>query len=257
MKITWEIEANDIRKIKQFVDSQRSKRFVKNRITKNIETPFPSIDKEIFWKAVISCLITTQQRSGPESSVTRFICTTPFPLGLDKCFENKKALDRFVERVITEFRGLRRAKRIAKEVEHNFSWLEQKGWVLVQQEIDRLQECRKRSPQYSDRTIERAAALVISRNMKGFGPKQSRNLWQSLGLTRYEIPIDSRITKWLNSAGFPLKLSANALADANYYDFVMDGIQLLCMQSDTYPCLLDAAIFASFDKDWNEDVLVW
>ncbi|MGO9613754.1 MAG: hypothetical protein ACLPX5_12065 [Dissulfurispiraceae bacterium] len=256
MRISWEIEADDIQKTKQFVDSQRAKQFVMKRIARNIKGPSPSIDKEIFWKAVISCLMTTQQRSGPESSVNRFMSATPFPLSLHTCYANKKKLDKFVEKVITDFRGLRRAKSIAEEVDYNFNWLGQNGWAEVQEEIDRLQKCRKRRPQPTDRDIEKNAALYISRNMKGFGPKQSRNLWQSLGLTRYEIPIDSRITRWLNRAGFPLKLSANALSDANYYDFVMDGIQMLCMNSNTYPCILDAAAFASFDKDWNEKALV-
>ena len=93
--------------------------------------------------------------------------------------------------------------------------------------------------------------------LKGFGPKQSRNLWQTLGLTRFEIPIDSRITKWFNRFGFPLKLSANALSDPNYYDFVMDGIQEVCDASSVYPCVLDAAIFADFDQEWPENKLIW
>ena len=33
----------------------------------------------------------------------------------------------------------------------------------------------------------------MSERLAGFGPKQARNLLQGLGLTRYEIPIDSRI----------------------------------------------------------------
>lgn len=43
------------------------------------------------------------------------------------------------------------------------------------------------------------AANFIQDRFKGFVPKQSRNLFQTTGLSRYETPIDSRITKWLNS----------------------------------------------------------
>ena len=96
---------------------------------------------------------------------------------------------------------------------------------------------------------ERSATIIMG-SLKGFGPKQSRNLLQALGLTRYEIPIDSRITKWLNHFGFPIKLSAAALADPNYYNFVLDGFQKLCEAADIYPCVMDAAIFASSDTDW-------
>jgi hypothetical protein len=78
-----------------------------------------------------------------------------------------------------------------------------------------------------------------------------------LGLTRHEIPIDSRITKWLNDFGFPVHLSANALADTNYYCFVMDGFQALCRTCEVAPCVLDAAIFSSFDDGgWTEENIV-
>src|SRR5262249_34104697 len=88
----------------------------------------------------------------------------------------------------------------------------------------------------------------------GFGPKQSRNLLQCLGLTRYEIPIDSRITEWLNEFGFPVHLSAPVLGDRAYYCFVMDGVRELCKVSDVLPCILDAAIFASSDgQGWTEE----
>jgi len=90
-------------------------------------------------------------------------------------------------------------------------------------------------------------AEYIAANLKGFGPKQSRNLLQWLGLSRYEIPLDSRITKWLNEFGFPVKLSATALQDINYYNFVSDGFQKLAKTADIYPCVLDAIIFASYD----------
>ena len=94
--------------------------------------------------------------------------------------------------------------------------------------------------------------------MKGFGPKQSRNLLQSLGLTKYETPLDSRVINWLNDFGFPVKLTGNALSDQNYYHFISDGIRELCSAADLYPCVLDAAMFAQMDDGgWNEENLIW
>ena len=44
------------------------------------------------------------------------------------------------------------------------------------------------------------------------------------------------------------------LSDKGYYHFVSDGIQELCLKANVYPCILDAAIFSSFDEDdWNEN----
>jgi len=257
MKINWIIEEKDIRPIKEFVDSQSGKSFVKNRIAKNVNGPtIPDFNRDIFWNAMISCLLTTQQRSGPESSVTKFTCINPFPLNLNKCAEQTN-LKEFVEGTITNFGGLRRAKTIGDEVLHNFKWLKNSGWQEIESIAKVLVEKRSQSPQFNDKYTERKAAKIAIDNLKGFGPKQARNLWQSLGLTRFEIPIDSRIIKWFNKNGFPVRLSASALSDENYYNFVMDGIQEACKASDVYPCVLDAAIFASFDQEWPEDKLIW
>jgi len=107
-------------------------------------------------------------------------------------------------------------------------------------------------------SAERQAVDFVDDHFYGFGPKQSRNLLQSLGLTRYEIPIDSRIIKWLNEFGFPLRLSSPALADRPYHCFVMEGFQEICRACEVMPCVLDAAIFASFDKEgWTEEKIIW
>ncbi|MDY6845191.1 MAG: hypothetical protein SVW57_14020 [Thermodesulfobacteriota bacterium] len=249
MKLLWQIEKNDIQKVKAFYDTQKNNAFVLNRIERNVKKVLPLFSNEIFWEAMISCLITTQQRSGPESSVTKFICTKPFPLNYKKC----KAADNLqhaVEETITSFGGLRRGKRIGEEVSFNFKWLENGGWKIVNNIVENLSECQRVE-------AERESSEIIIENLKGFGPKQSRNLLQSLGLTKYEIPVDSRITKWLSDFGFPLKLSATALSDKNYYNFVLDGFQRVCEASEIFPCVLDAAIFSSFDEEWPEDKLVW
>jgi hypothetical protein len=256
MKINWIIEEKDIRLIKEFVASQSGKSFVKKRIEKNVNGPVPEFNREIFWNTMVSCLLTTQQRSGPQSPVTRFISTNPFPLNLDKCMAQDN-LKKFVEDTITNFGGLRRAKIIGEEVLYNFKWLKNGGWQEIEAIAERLLGNRKRSPKFDDKYIERKASKIVMDGFKGFGPKQSRNLWQSLGLTRFEIPIDSRITKWWNANGFPVKISPGGLSDENYYNFVMDGIQELCKASEVYPCVLDAAIFASFDQEWPEDKLIW
>ena len=72
------------------------------------------------------------------------------------------------------------------------------------------------------------------------------------------VDFDSRITKWLNAFGFPVKLTANALQDRNYYNFVSDGFQQLCGACDIMPGVLDAAILSSFDEgEWTEENVVW
>ena len=249
MEILWQIDDNDILKVVSFYNSHKDSVFVLNRIDRNINKNLPDFSKELFWEAMISCLITTQQRSGPKSHVTRFICTKPFPLNYNLC-RTWSNIELQVETTISQFGGLRRGKTIGKEVKYNFEWLENVGWRFINKILNDLITD-------SNPVKERQSAEIILDNMMGFGPKQSRNLLQSLGLTKYEIPVDSRITKWLTHYGFPLKLSSTALSDRNYYNLVSDGFQRLCKACDIIPCALDAAIFSSYDEGWSKENLVW
>lgn len=212
----------------------------------NVDLPAPAFSKHRFWKTMIICLCTTQQKSGKGSRVWQFEEIKPFPLSYQEC-KQKRNLQKYIEKTLSYFK-LRRSKRISEEVEYNFNWLENGGWKDIKICSKDLLNCRERRPHRSDRHLERETANIVRINMKGFGPKQSRNLWQTLGLTRYEIPIDSRLTKWFSKFEFPLRLTSQNLSDPDYYNFVLDGIQEMCYVSGIYPCVLDAAIFSSFDK---------
>ena len=249
MEVLWQIAEADTGKVRAFFDRHKDSPFVKNRISRNVEKSAPEVTKDLFWQAMISCLLTTQQRSGPDSAVTRFICTNPFPLNFPLC-SSKSNLEEFVCDIITKFGGIRRANKIAEAVSDNLEGLESGEWKRIFWMTDSLENNETIE-------IERESAEYIDDHLKGFGPKQARNLLQSLGLTRYEIPVDSRIIKWLNDFGFPIKLSSVGLTDKNYYNFILDGLQQLCERIGIYPCALDAAIFSSFDTDWPEDKLVW
>ena len=250
MKILWKIEDGDVQKIKEFYNQHKNNNFVLNRIERNIKKKvIPEVSKENFWEAMISCLLTTQQRVGPESQVTKFICTNPFLLNYNKC-KISNNIKMLVEETITNFRGIRRANSIGEESEFNFHWLEKVGWRIIMMEVEKLKNNQSAK-------TERKSAEIIIDNLKGFGPKQARNLLQSLGLTKFEIPLDSRITKWLNDFEFPIKLSATALSDKNYYNFILDGFQKICKKCNIYPCVMDAVIFASFDKEWPNNKLRW
>jgi thermostable 8-oxoguanine DNA glycosylase len=249
MEILWKISEKDIDIVSNFYRKHMNNNFVKYRIENNIKGSIQNFSKINFWKTMVACLLTTQQRSGPKSYVTKFISTEPFPLDYDIC-SNNSDLQNLVEKTITNFGGLRRSKIIGQEISINYKWINKNGWIEINKMLDEL-------PVNNTIKNERDFAKFIMDNLKGFGPKQSRNLLQSLGITKYEIPIDSRIVRWLNNFGFPIKLSATALSDENYYNFIMDGFQQLCRESDIYPCVLDAVIFSSYDQEeWLKDQLI-
>jgi hypothetical protein len=250
MKHTWDIEPTDIEKVKAFLDLHQDDLFVRQRIEWNLRDNKPPVGKADFWHQMVACLLTTQQRSGPTSAVSRFIRTQPFPLAYETCL-GQPNVEEFVRGTLTKFGGLRRTRILAGEIAKNLTTLEGGLWEPTLGALDKLR---------TDHSVgtERGAAEFIDNSFHGFGPKQARNLLQSLGLSRHEIPIDSRITKWLNDFGFPVRLSAPALADPNYYTFALDGFQALCKACGVAPCVLDAAIFASFDGGgWTEENIIW
>lgn len=240
MKIEWKISSKDIKRVKDFYIAIKDEKYVQDRIRLNIERKKrPVISKQRVWHVLVGCLLTTQQRSGPESNISRFINKEPFPLSYETCL-SKRNIEKYSRKTLTDFKGIRFTNKIPSQIVRNLTNLEEGLWTDT---LARLKTLQKETT----RDLEREVADYIDDHFPGFGPKQSRNFLQWLGLSRYEIPIDSRVVKWLKKFGFPGALSADALSDKDYYHFVSDGIQEMCRASDIYPCALDAAIFISLD----------
>lgn len=249
MEIHWAVRPQDVRAVQELVRSTSKSTFVVERMRRNVSATVHRFSHDTFWRVMIGCLMTTQQRSGPDSAVARFLRARPFSLSLSACGNSR--VEATVRRKLSAFGGIRRAPTIAKEVAANHDWLESDGWSHIIEHYNTLSKQRGRSPREGDWKAERVAATFIDERLEGFGPKQARNLWQWLGLSRYEIPLDSRVTKWLNANIFRLKLTPSLLGDRGYYEFVLDGVQALCRRAGVLPCVLDGAIFASFDREWT------
>lgn len=245
MELVWKASPADARKLRAFIKATEADPFVRNRKRHNLGSKRRVVSKPAFWHALVGCLLTSQQRSGPTSAVARFMRQRPFPLAYP--LEGSPArIEGRVTRTLTEFGGIRMSTRIGKQLAGNFTTLEAGLWPVLLTRLDSL--TRSSTPE-----DERALADYLDDTFAGIGPKQSRNLLQSLGLSRYEIPIDSRITKWLNAFGFPFHLTADGLADRHYFAVVSKGIQSLCAAAGVLPCVFDAAVFASYDNGgWTE-----
>jgi thermostable 8-oxoguanine DNA glycosylase len=237
MNISWNITEKDIQRVKEVMTTNENA-FVKKRRERNVEKQNIVINKESIIKTMMMCLLTSQQRSGPDTKVGKFLLLEPFPITLDS-LENVDNIQKGVKKILKNNRLTRFINRISSFFASNLEKIESENWAIIQ-ELNELKDkdSKKEERDVSDRLAEK---------FKGFGPKQSRNFLQALGLTKYEIPIDSRITNWLNDFGFPVSLTSSPLGDKGYYHFVSDGIQELCEKAEIYPCLLDAAIFSSFD----------
>lgn len=244
MNITWNITDKDIQKIKKVLIDNENPFLVKRR-ERNVHRQNIVINEDVIIKTMIACLLTSQQRSGPNSVVGRFLSKEPFPIN----FESISNVDKIEDYLKQELKknGLTRfINRISQFFASNIKKIENDNWLIIKR-LESLKDIDSKEE-------ERKIADKLNNDFDGFGPKQSRNFLQSLGLTKYEIPIDSRITNWLNDFGFPLSLTSSLLGDKGYYHFVSDGIQELCRKAEVYPCILDAAIFSSYDNgEWTEE----
>jgi hypothetical protein len=250
----WIVEKGDISVVRKLWQEARKRSFVQDRIDRNVNPAVlpPDFCREKFWYVMIGCLLTTQQRSGPGSRVSVFLreeCANIQLCRLGRQQVRKTLLGRF------RSAGIWRAAVIADQTSKNLERLEDEGgWGKIEREYNDLLVRRSRRPRAGDGAREREAAHLVDELLDGFGPKQSRNLWQWLGLTRYEIPLDSRIIRWLNEnvlSGGCMKLTAPQLSDRYYYDHVLDGVQLLCEAADMLPCVFDATVFSLNDREWR------
>ncbi len=250
MIITVEYTSEDVSAFRTIVEAQRNRSDVTQRLHRNVNGPVPRQDRETLWHTMFMCLLTSQQRSGPWSPISRFLAQDPFPLSLHMCKagEDQQSL---IERTIREYGGIRFGPKISELASRNLDYLEAGGWADLEEWVNRLIDQRLCPPDVDHIPVEREAARFVQYHLGGFGPKQSRNFWQSLGLTRYEFVLDSRVLKWLREINFPIPLSSMALGSEEYYCFLSEILIDGCLRAEVLPCVWDAAVFASFDKqEW-------
>jgi len=235
------ITDSDVAAVRGLVELAKDTESFRDRRALNVAPPPPEFSCERFWHVLLGCLLTTQQRSTKGSSVDRFLDPKTFPLALDAC-KSEESVRRLVSDAITNFGGIRRGITISSEAAKNWKRLDGGLWKEAEESFNLLKVQRSREPQKEDRILERKAARWADDSFAGLGPKQSRNLWQWLGLTRYEIPLDGRVTDWVNT-NLANKIDPRRLGQLKYYESFLDHLQAICEKAGVLPCELDAAAF--------------
>jgi hypothetical protein len=252
VNIEWHITQDDRDCIRAIVCEQRETVLMRDRRKRNLAGHKDRVTKQRLWRAIVCMRLTTLAHSGPTGNLAIFWQHRPFPLSYDDAICAQKSLEDFILKELRAHRVGRHPPTIAKQLAANFRHLEKDDWRSILHQCNRLTSLESRA-------VEAKVADYLATNLEGFGPKQSRNVLQALGLTRYEIPIDSRVTAWLNEKlKFPFRVSAASLADKYVYQLISDAICQLCKDSGEFPCILDAAIFGSKDGDtWTEELLLY
>lgn len=64
MQVQWLFEDKDIAAVQPLIRSTDDKSFVRKRFATNVSGPVPLFSRDEVWRAMVGCLLTTQQRSG-------------------------------------------------------------------------------------------------------------------------------------------------------------------------------------------------
>jgi len=235
----------DIEKTKEFYASMESHVKVQERMALNVNGNPNSITLDKFWHTLIRALLSSRQKSDDDSPISTFLQIQPFPFLL-KILEQKKDVKSYISTTLKNHDGVQYYKRISDFAANNRKWLIDSGWKELEIILNEL-------VQNWSKANERNVSNYLAKHLDGIGPKQSRNILQMIGLTKFEIPLDSRFIKWLNNFGFPIPLHSKLFDYPPFYEYINDIIINLCESADIYPCQLDAAIFASFNKVKDKD----
>jgi hypothetical protein len=253
LRIQWHVTQEDKEVVRSLIESQRHTVLVRDRRDRNLAENKKQVTKERLWRAIVCMRLTTLAHSGPSGKWAKFQRLRPFPLAYDECLDAKTSLENFILKVLQKHQVGTHQPTISSQLASNLYRLEQGDWNAL------LANCNQLITGLVPRTIETEVADFVEDTLEGFGPKQSRNVLQALGLTRFEIPIDSRVTAWLNEKlKLPFQVTSQALGDRACYGLVSDAIYELCKScgSDVFPCILDASIFGEKDGDhWKKEQL--
>ncbi|NDJ54942.1 MAG: hypothetical protein GYB68_17865, partial [Chloroflexi bacterium] len=175
MQLSWHFEQHEIETVQRLVAERLAsgRSLLPYRLRHNVEGTPPVIDDDTLWLTIMMCLLTTPQRSGPNSPVYQLLERSPFPLSLAACHSFDSVQEAALQ-LLTEADGIRRVNKIAAAISANLVLLEQGEWDHLRAWRDRLLAQRAVRPDLALRDLEEQAAEYMDR-FQQFGPKQSRN----------------------------------------------------------------------------------
>jgi len=240
MNPTWEVEEGTLSRWRDFVEGNSKNQVVLDRHQRNVKRKGIDLSKSNLWHVLVGCQATTQQRSGPDKPVSRFLRSGSVALNYSAC-KQSASLHKLLEKEFTKA-GLRFSPKMATNLSQILGVLENGEWEMLVQHLKTLESNTTKGKEL------KVVSYLQSKKYPGLGPKQARNFIQWIGLSRYEVPLDSRVLKKLKEFGCTFVPRANALSDETVYRFVQAGLQQIAASLGIYPCILDACIFSSFDE---------
>lgn len=142
MRLRWDFTDRDIEAVGKVVKEQSSNPFFVKRRTENVEGGAPAVTRQRFWHAMVGCLLSTQQPSGPESRVPRLLLEIPFPLDYDRCLGDASLEMRAA--TLLSGRGIRFGPKIAEQMAVNLRLIEGGHWLPLLSAVESLRQTPSR-----------------------------------------------------------------------------------------------------------------
>jgi hypothetical protein len=248
MELHFDIDQADADRLRRACDRWGDHDLVRQRIELNVGPPAttpPTRDQ--VWEGLVLALTSSQQRSGPGSRLWDLWQSDPSPLSLAVVRAWKPAVAHRVAGFLKEWGGIRCYNRIGGFIETNLRILFDEGGIdRLDGLTGQLWGLRLGFPDWDDRARHREREIcseVLGLGLKGIGNKQCRNWLQDARLLRYEIPLDSRVLKFLRPMMPGVPLEQDLLGHESYYHFIEDAVQELCRRAEMFPCVADAVMF--------------
>jgi len=235
MELIWKFSDSDINKVRDYVNKNKYQK-VERIIDRNINHIDRLIDKDSILRTMLICLLSSETDHYPESKIEQIFKKKPYLLNYQYLFKVRN-IEILFQDVFKTFGITKSANKVPRYFSTNFEFLEETDWDLE------LEICKSIEHELT-KFDERKLADMVDKSFKGFGSKEARSFLLALGVTKYEIPIDHKLIKWLENFSFPIKFSKTALQDILFYHFVSDGIQKLCEISEVFPCVLYTSIIS-------------
>ena len=254
MDLHFDIEQADVDRLRRAYEHWADHELTRQRIELNVgatATTPPTRDQ--VWDGLMLALTSSQQRSGPGSRVWGLWQADPCPLSLAVVQSWQPDVADRVAGFLKEWGGIRCYNRIGQFVETNVRILLDEGGI---ERLDgltgQLWGLRLSFPEWDDRARHRereVCAEILGLGLKGVGNKQCRNWLQDARLLRYEIPLDSRVLKFLRPMMPGVPLEQELLGHESYYLFIEDAVQELCQRAGIFPCIADAVMFLNAARE--------
>jgi N-glycosylase/DNA lyase len=246
MKCVLVPDKADVRRLRTTFASLKDHDLVKERFEKNIAPMARKPGRSGIWRQLTTALATSGTRSTEGSGMWRLAHERVFPLRLTQVRSWYPKIEKPAEQVFRSYR-VRFPLRKAQFVTANYKTLFRDGGIkelddLIEQ-LWTLRQSPARQTERACREERRICGEVLQVGLKGIGNKQCRNWLQGVGLLRYEVPLDSRVLKFLKPMMKGIPLEQELLGTAAYYHFIEDAVQALCRKARILPCVVDAMMF--------------